>query len=141
MTARGPLGLKRPFASQQLEINFIEGQIEYVIRGPLGVRRRFAHPNPGATDEDIALCMASETGQAFIQGLTENSLAPPQDLEQAQEWLKSFCEGTVEGVKSQRDEEDMFVPVPEELQDALERARRGEIEVEMNQRGELPDTQ
>jgi predicted nuclease of restriction endonuclease-like RecB superfamily len=103
-----------------LEIDFVEGDVRYTIRGPFGVRRRFAHPNPGATDEEIALCMASATAQDFISGVAENSANPPQNLEEAQNWTESYCEGVIEGIKDVSEENNM--PIPEEYEEPLRRA-------------------
>lgn len=135
MPVRGPFGVRRPFASQQLEINFLEGEIEYTIRGPFGVKRRFAHPNPGVTDEELALCMASETAQSFIRGIGENSPSPPQSLDEAHQWMNDYCTGVLEGIKSVDD--DPLVPVPEELEDALQRALEEEGEVVIDTEGEV----
>lgn len=121
MPARGPFGITRPFSEQQLEVDFVEGGVEYTIRGPFGVKRILASPNPGATEEEMVKCMVSETTTKFIMGLIENSSSPPDSYEQALEWQKNYCEGVIEGIKTApgEDSPEVLVEDPQDLVDNL----------------------
>lgn len=135
MPVRGPLGVRRPFANEQLEINFSDKEIELVIRGPFGAKRVFAHPNPGVTDEEVAQCMQGRTANRFIKGLIENSPFPPRSLEEAQEWTEKYCRGTLESMKEEYGED--AIPLPEDLKGG-QIVEGGNIEVE-DSVGRLPE--
>lgn len=117
---KGPLGVPRPLAVDQLEINFKEEKIEYIIRGPLGVKRRFAKPNPGVTDEEVAICMRGRSANNFIQGIIENSPIPPSSPQEAQQWMEDYCRGTLESLKAEAREQ--VIPLPPDMQEAYEQA-------------------
>lgn len=127
MPAKGPLGGPRPFAKQGIEINFREGMIDFVIRGPLGLRRRFAVPNPGVTEEEVAVCMEGDMSNRFIKGIIENSPRPPSSTGEATEWQRSYCEGVLEAMK--REHEGPRLPLPDDLRAALDRAEQEDEDV------------
>lgn len=118
MTVRGPLGIRRPFAEQMLEVNYTEGKVEFKIRGPFGCKRYLAHPNPGVTDEEMAICMQGQSSNNFIRGLIKKSPFKPSSPQEARDWQRSYCEGTLESLKAE-DEEPMF-PMPDDLKRAIE---------------------
>lgn len=118
--AKGPLGAPRPLARDQLEINFKDEEIEYVIRGPLGVKRRFAKPNPGVTDEEVAICMRGESANNFIQGIIEDAPFQPSSPREAQRWMEDYCRGTLESLKAEANQQ--VIPLPPDMEEAYERA-------------------
>lgn len=110
MPVRGPLGFKRPFASEKLIIDFGEQEVKLYRVGPLGVRRPLTFSNPGVTEEEFKTCLKSKGANNFAQGVAGRpGLEDPRAVEEAKQ---NWCKGILEAVKEQHPE-GVFPPVQE----------------------------
>jgi hypothetical protein len=110
MPIRGPFGLRRPFASQKLVVDFGEQRVKLYQVGPLGVKRPFTVPNPGVTEEEFKTCLRSRGANSFAEGVAGGpGLADPEAVEEAKQ---NWCKGILEAIKEEHPD-GVFPPVRE----------------------------
>lgn len=133
MPIRGPLGLRRPFASEKVIIDFRQKEVELKRVGPLGITRPFAWANPGVTAEQFEACMRSRGANAFAEGITgRKGLETPEDVYEAK---RSWCMGILEAINEEAEGEE-FPPIeliPEDLTKERILIDEDEVQYTMNQ--------
>ena len=138
---KGPLGGPRPKAEYKIILDPQEAEVHIQKVGPLGFPRPFAKNNPPITDENVAECMLSSTGQKFgagyVSGGETKQMAelPPEAQQEALEVTEKYCEGTLEGMAINNIEEGSAIPALSRVRAAISRAtgRADSISIDMTE--------
>ena len=136
---KGPLGGPRPKSEYRIIIDPQEPDVYIQKVGPFGFPRPFAKNNPPVTDENIAECMISSTGQKFGAGVVSDGETKnmadlsPEEQQAALELTEKYCEGTLEGIKVSNIEEGSAIPALSRVRAAISRAtgRADDITIDM----------
>lgn len=136
---KGPLGGPRPFSEYRILIDPQEMTVSVLKVGPFGGPRPLAKWNPPVTDEEVAECMMSETGNAFGAGFVTGGDADefedlsPQQAKEALETTEAFCRGTLEGMALEEEERGFGIAeleqTVEQVSNALPSGERVNVDI------------